>query len=223
VQRPLFENRSDAGRQLATKLNDYADRTVVVLAIPNGGLPVAVEVAHALNADCDVVISRKISMPLHPESGFGAIADDGTVFLNNDLVRSSGLDEHQIEFEANRVRAEVQRRSLLYKGTRPLVGVNGRAVIIVDDGLASGVTMMAAIGSVRQRHPREIVVAVPCASVQAKERVGKVADKVIVCVVANADVDFTVADYYRYWYDVKDADVIRKLDEWQTRRFHSIR
>ncbi len=84
MQRLLFENGSDAGRQLATKLSDYGDRQVVVLAIPNGGLPVAVEVAHTLNAHCDVVISRKIPMPLHPESGFGAISDDGTVFLNSD-------------------------------------------------------------------------------------------------------------------------------------------
>ncbi len=215
---PLFENRSDAGRQLAVKLSDYANQPVVVLAIPNGGIPVAVEVAHILNADFGVVISRKIPMQLYPESGFGAVADDGTVLLNNDLVRRTGLDAHQIELEVDRVRAEVKQRSLLYKGTRPLARVDGRTVIIVDDGLASGVTMMAAIGSVYQRHPMEIVVAVPCASMQAKEQVEKISVKVIVCVVANADTNFTVADYYCYWSDVKDSDVILALDEWQTRR-----
>lgn len=222
VQGPLFENRSDAGRQLAVELSNYADRSVVVMAIPNGGVPVAAEIAHSLNADLDVVISRRIPMPLYPESGFGAITDDGTMLLNDDLVKRTGLDKERIEREAKPVRAEVKRRSLLYRGNRPCLSLHGKIVIIVDDGLASGVTIMAAISSVRQRHPRWIVVAAPCASASAKEQVEKVADKVVVCVVGNPDTQFAVADYYRCWSDLKDSDVIRTLDEWQTRRFHTM-
>ena len=116
-----------------------------MLAIPNGGVPVALEVASALNADLDLVISRKIPMPLSPEAGFGAIADDGTIILNEEAVRRIGLSRQQIEHEASKVRAEIKQRSILYKGDRPLVRVSGRIVIIVDDGLASGITMMTAV------------------------------------------------------------------------------
>ncbi|MDD5038865.1 MAG: phosphoribosyltransferase family protein [Dehalococcoidales bacterium] len=221
VKKTLFENRSDAGRQLAAKLNDYAEQPVVVLAIPNGGVPVALEVARTLNADFDVVVARKIPMPLYPESGFGAITDDGSALLNIELVKRTGLNEHQIELEVDQVRAEVKRRILLYRGNRPLVSVHRKTVIIVDDGLASGATMMAAVDSVRQRQPGEIVVAVPCASMQAKEQVEKTSEKVITCVVANAHAGFAVADYYHYWSDVKDADVIRMLDEWQAHQLQS--
>ncbi|MBM2831722.1 MAG: phosphoribosyl transferase [Dehalococcoidia bacterium] len=217
--KPSFEDRADAGRQLAVKLSAYARLPVVVMAIPNGGVPVAAEIARALNADLDVVVSRRIPMPLHPESGFGAITDDGTMLLLDDLVRTTGLDKQQIESEAERVRAEVKRRSLLYKGNRLPVSLHRQTAIIVDDGLASGITMLAAVSSVRQRYPWEIVVAVPCASASAKEQVEKVAEKVIACVVGEPDAPFAVADHYVLWPDVKDAEVISTLDEWQKQRF----
>jgi putative phosphoribosyl transferase len=220
VRKPSFEDRCDAGRQLAAMLSAYARLPVVVMAIPNGGVPPAAEIARALNADLDVVISRRIPMPLHPQSGFGAITDDGTMLLNDDLVRTTGLDREQVDREAERVRAEVKRRSLLFKGSRPPVSLHRQTVIIVDDGLASGITMLAAISSVRRRNPWDIVVAVPCASASAKEQVEKVAEKFIACVVGEPDARFAVADHYVHWPDVKDADVIRTLDEWQTRRFH---
>lgn len=216
--KPSFEDRADAGRRLAAMLSAYARLPVVVMAIPNGGVPVAIEIAHSVDADLDVVISRRIPMPLHPESGFGAITDDGTMLLNDDLVRATRLDREQIEREAERVRAEVRRRSLLYKGKRLPVSLHRKTVIIVDDGLASGTTMLAAVRSVRQRNPWDIVVAVPCASASAKEQVEKVAEKFVACVVGESDAPFAVADHYAHWPEVKDADVTRTLDEWQQQR-----
>jgi len=212
----IFENRHDAGKQLATKLSMYSGKPVVVLAIPNGGVPVALEVASVLKADLDLVICRKIPLPLTPEAGFGACADDGTIILNEEIARRVGLSRQQIEYEASKVRAEIQRRSILYEGDRPLVTVSGKTVIIIDDGLASGITMRAAVESVRRRRPREIVVAVPCASALAVEQVERVADKVVVCAKGSMPI-FAVADFYRQWYDLTDDEVIRYLKQWRAR------
>ena len=189
---------------------------MVVLAIPNGGVPVALEVASALNADLDLVISRKIPMPLNPEAGFGAVADDGTIILNEEVVKRIGLSRQQIEYEASKVRAEIKQRSLLYRGDRPLVRVNGRTVIIIDDGLASGFTMMAAVESVRYRRPKEIVVAVPCASALAVKQLERVADKVVT-VTTGFMPRFAVADFYHHWYDLSDDEVIRYIRQWRMR------
>ena len=215
----IFENRSDAGRQLAAKLSEYNGQSVVVLAIPNGGVPVAVEVASALKADLDLVICRKIPLPLTPEAGFGACADDGTIVLNEEIAKRVGLSRQQIEYEASKVRAEIKRRCILYEGDRPLVTVSGRIVIIIDDGLASGITMRAAVESVRHRRPREIVAAVPCASALAVKQVEKVADKVVTCTTGFMP-RFAIADFYRYWYDLTDDEVIRYLKQWRARERH---
>ncbi|MFC1943507.1 phosphoribosyltransferase [Chloroflexota bacterium] len=215
-----FENRYDAGRQLADKLGGYKGQSEVVLAIPNGGVPIGLEVALALEADLDLVISRKIPLPLNPEAGFGAVADDGTVILNEEVVEKVGLSPHQINYQINRVRAEIRRRSLLYRKDRPPSAVNGKTVIITDDGLASGFTMMVAVESVRRRRPKEIVVAVPAASVAALAQLEKVADKVVTMVKGTMP-KFYIADFYRNWYDISDGEVTQCLKEWQMRHFRS--
>ena len=216
----IFENRHDAGRRLAAELSGYSGQLVVVLAIPNGGVPVALEVARALKADLDLIISRKISISLNPEGGIGVVADDGTVILNEEAVRRIGLNRQQIEYEASKVRADIKQRSLLYKGDRPPVRINGKTAIIIDDGLASGFTMMAAVESVRHRRPKEVVVAVPVASAMAVKRVEKVADKVVTCYTGFMP-KFYVSDFYRYWYDLSDDDVVRYLKEWRMQQFRS--
>lgn len=218
-EQALFENRYDAGRQLATQLGEYKERSVVALAIPNGGVPVALEVALALEVDLDLVISRKLPLPLNPEAGFGAVADDGTAILNEEMIESAGLSPHQINYQINQVRVEIRQRSLLYRKDRPLTVVSGKAAIIIDDGLASGFTMMAAVESLRRRQPKEIVVAVPAASTAALERVEKVADKVVT--LARGTTPFAVADFYQNWYDLSDNEVLQCLKEWQLRRFRS--
>jgi len=216
----MFENRHDAGRRLATELGGYSGQSVVVLAIPNGGVPIALEVARALKADLDLIVCRKIPMLLNPEGSLGAATDDGTVILNEEAVKRIGLRRQQLEQDISRIRADIKQRSLLYKGERPPVRVNGRTVIIIDDGLASGFTMMAAVESVRHRQPKEVVVAVPVASAMAVKNVEKVADKVVTCYTSFMP-KFYVSDFYRCWYDLSDDDVLRYLKEWQAQQFRS--
>jgi len=214
----IFENRYDAGRRLVEQLGEYRRQPVVVLAIPNGGVPIGLEVALALEADLDLVISRKIPLPLKPEAGFGAVTDDGTVMLNEEVVNEVGLNKLQISYQINRVRAEIRQRSLLYRQNKPPTVVSGRTVLIIDDGLASGYTMKAAITSVRRRQPKEIVAAVPVTSVAALERVQQDADKVVALATGSMP-KFFIADFYRYWYDLSDSEVLQCLKEWQMRRF----
>ncbi len=218
-EQAIFENRHDAGKQLAAELREYENQSVVVLAIPNGGVPVALGVAGAIEADFDLIICRKIPMPLNPEAGFGAIADDGTVILNEEIVKRIGLNRQQIEHEASKVRAEIKRRSILYKGNRPLVSLRSRTVIIIDDGVASGVTMMAAVASVRHRRPKQIVVAAPCAWALAVKQLERVADKVVTCTMGFMP-EFAVGDFYRHWYDLNDDEVIRYIRQWRSRYLH---
>lgn len=219
-EKPIFENRYDAGRQLAAKLGEYKGKPVVVLAIPNGGVPIGMEVALALEADFDLIVARKIPLPLNTEAGFGAIADDGTVILNEDLVRRAGLTQQQIDAQVNLVKIEIRRRRLLYRQDRPPALVSGKTLIITDDGLASGYTMLATVKSMRSRKPKEIIVAVPVSSASALEEVGKVADKVVTVAVGSLP-RFAVADFYRNWHDLSDEEVFRALDKWRQERFKS--
>jgi putative phosphoribosyl transferase len=216
--RPMFNNRYDAGRQLAVKLTEYRSSSTIVLAIPNGGVPVALEVAIALGANLDLIISRKIPLPLRPEAGFGAVSDDGTVILNQEIVDSLDLSPRQINYQVNKVKADIRQRSLLYHKDRPLPSVEGKTVIIVDDGLASGFTMMAAVESLRHRQPKRVVVAVPAASIAAVKRLEEVADKVVTCTVGFMP-KFYIADFYRNWYDLSDDEVMQCLKEWRVRYF----
>ncbi len=215
-QQPVFENRYDAGRQLAAKLTGYKSQSVVVLAIPNGGVLVALGVALALEADFNLIISRKIPLPLSPEGGFGAVTDDGTIILNEEVVKKTGLSQQQITYQVSQVRAGIRQRSLLYHKDRPPPVVSGKTVIIIDDGVASGFTMMAAVESVRHRRAREIVVAVPVASAMALKQLEKVADKVVTCTTGFMP-KFYVSDFYRYWYVLSDDEVVRYLNQWRMR------
>jgi putative phosphoribosyl transferase len=214
---PVFENRYDAGRKLAEKLTEYADKGAVVLGIPNGGVAVALGVALAIGADFDLVISRKIPLPLSPEGGFGSLTDDGTIILNEEAVREAGLTPQQINYQVSRVRANIKERSLLYHKDRPPLTVTGRTVIVVDDGLASGYTMRAAIESLRHRRPGEIIAAVPVGPEHVVNDMREVADKVVTYVIGTESV-FYISDYYRYWHDITDSEVLSCLKEWRMRR-----
>lgn len=213
----IFENRHDAGRQLAAELGEYSDQSVVVLAIPNGGVPVALEVASALKTELDLIICRKIPILVSPEGSLGAAADDGTVILNEEAVKRIGFSRQQLEYEINKVRAEIKQRSLLYKGDRLPVRATGKIVILIDDGLASGFTMMAAVESLRRRRPKEVVVAVPVASAMAVKQVEKVADRVVTCTTGFMP-KFYLSDFYHYWHDVSDDEVMRYLNKWRMRQ-----
>jgi putative phosphoribosyl transferase len=213
----FFENRYDAGRQLAKKLMEYAGKTTVVLGIPNGGVAVALQVALALNSEFGLVISRKIPLPMRPEGGFGSITDDGTTILDEDMIKKTGMTQKQIDLQINQVKSSIRQRSVLYHKDHPPLSVSGKTVIIVDDGLASGYTMRAAIESIRKRRPQKVIAAVPVAPDRAVKDVQRVADRVISCIVSNQSV-FYVADYYNHWYDITDSEVLSCLKEWQIRR-----
>jgi putative phosphoribosyl transferase len=217
-QRAIFINRNDAGKQLAAKMGEYKGNSAVVLAIPNGGVPVGLEVALALEADFDLIVVRKIPLPVNTEAGFGAVADDGTMILNEDLVKRENLTRSQIDYQVNKVRVEIRRRQLMYRPYRSPAVVVGKTLIIADDGLASGYTMLATISSMRSRHPKEIIAAVPVSSASALEQVEKTADRVIT-VEVGAQKRFAVADYYKNWHDLSDKEVFKALDQWNERRF----
>jgi putative phosphoribosyl transferase len=214
---PIFENRYDAGHKLAEKLYPYADKAVIVLGIPNGGAAVGLSVALELKAELDLIISRKIPLPLSPEGGFGSVTDDGTTILNEEIVAKAGLTRQQINFQVSKVRADIRQRSLLYHKDRRPLAIGGRTVIVVDDGLASGYTMRAAIASLRQRKPEKIVAAVPVGPEHVISEIRRIADSVVACAVGSEKV-FYLSDYYRYWHDITDAEVLHCLKEWRMRR-----
>lgn len=177
-----FADRSAAGRELAERLSRYAGRDdVVVLGLPRGGVPVAYEVARALGAPLDVFVVRKLGVPGHEELAMGAIASGGVQVLNDEVVAAVGAEPSEIEAVAERERREVERREHAYRGGRDPLDVEGRTAIVVDDGLATGATMRAAIKALRQRNAATIVAAVPTASRETCAEIGAIVDE-IVCV-----------------------------------------
>jgi predicted phosphoribosyltransferase len=178
VKTGLFRDRREAGRLLAAKLTNYANRLdTIVLALPRGGVPVAYEVA--LDVPLDVFVVRKLGVPGYEELAMGAVATGSVRVLNDQLVTRLGIPEHVIEAVAAREQQELARRERLYRGGRPPPDVRGRAVILVDDGLATGATMHAAIHALRQQQPARIVVAVPTASPETCEEMRAEVDDVI--------------------------------------------
>src|SRR5262245_5191932 len=174
----IFSNRTEAGRYLASKLMEFAGRPyVIVLALPRGGVPVAYEVARALRAPLDVFLVRKLSLPGRPELAMGAIASGGVRVLNEEVVRGLRLPKEVINAVSADEQKELERRERLYRGVRPLPEVRGRTVILLDDGLATGSTMRAAVEALRQQHPAQIVVAVPIGAPETCEDFEKEADK----------------------------------------------
>jgi predicted phosphoribosyltransferase len=176
----LFRNRTEAGRQLAQKLTRYADRPdVIVLALPRGGVPVAYEVARALHAPLDVFLVRKLGLPGHEELAMGAIATGGVRVLNEDVVRTLQVPDEVIDQVAEKEQEELERRQRDYRDDRPLPDVRGKTVILVDDGLATGSTMRAAVAALRRLGPARIVVAVPIGAVGTCEDLRDVADEAV--------------------------------------------
>lgn len=166
----LFRDRRDAGQKLAQELRAYANRSdVLVLALPRGGVPVAFEVAKALNAPLDIFLVRKLGVPGHEELAMGAIASGGVRVLNDTVVDALNIPDRLIDAVAERERQELERRERAYRGDRPKPEVQGKTVILVDDGLATGASMRAAVEGLRTRDPASIVIAVPTAAPETCE------------------------------------------------------
>jgi predicted phosphoribosyltransferase len=165
MPRQSFKNRREAGRKLADKLEHYADQdNAIVLGLPRGGVPVAYEVALTLNQPLDIYTVRKLGVPGHEEMAMGAIASGGTRVLNNEIVDKLNISDDDIQRVESSEREELARRENLYRGDRPPLHLEGRTVLLVDDGLATGATMRAAVQAVATRNPAAIVVAVPTAA-----------------------------------------------------------
>jgi predicted phosphoribosyltransferase len=176
----LFRDRTEAGRLLAARLEKYAGKPdVMVLALPRGGVPVAFEVARALHAPMDVFIVRKLGVPGHEELAMGAVASGGVRVLNDHVVAGLGIPEYVIDAVVKWETEELKRRERLYRGNRPPADVRGKTVILVDDGLATGSTMLAAVQALRQQGPARIVVAVPVASPDTCELMKAYVDEIV--------------------------------------------
>src|SRR5215213_3201703 len=166
---PPFEDRRDAGRRLAGKLFRFKDERTVIFALPRGGVPVGYEISRSLEAPLDVIISRKLGAPGQPEFGIGAVAAGGVRVLNQDVVRRLGIPDDYIEQITAQETAEVGRRLRYFRGQRPEPEVGGRTAIVVDDGLATGVTARAAVQALRLRGPRRLILAAPVCAAQTAE------------------------------------------------------
>lgn len=176
----LYEDRADSGRQLAQALIAYHGRSdVVILGLPRGGIPVAFEVAKELNAPLDVFIVRKLGVPGHQELAMGAIASGGVRVLNKEVVRELGLSEKDIEKVAERERQELKHREITYRGQRPGVNLQGKIAVLIDDGIATGASMRAAVKGLRQHDPAKIIVAVPTAPAETCQAFENLADEVV--------------------------------------------
>ncbi|BBP98755.1 phosphoribosyltransferase [Burkholderia sp. SFA1] len=206
-----FENRREAGRELARLLNEYANRDdVTVLALPRGGVPVAYEVARALGARLDVLVVRKLGVPVQPELAMGAIASGDAFFLDERIVDYAGVDKHDLERVIARERAELERREKLYRGDAPPLDMKGRIAIVVDDGMATGATMKAAAMSLRHAHPSKIVAALPVAPLDSEARIEDIVDD-FVCVM-RPERYFGVGQFYVDFDQTSDDEVRELLD-----------
>lgn len=203
----VFENRTDAGRQLAATLSTLETiAEPVIYAIPAGGVPPGLEVARALKAPLRMAVVRKVQIPWNPEAGFGAVTWNGQVFLNRPLMDALDLSEAEVNAAVAKARKNVEERIEKFAGGREEPGIEGQDAILIDDGLATGYTMLAAIEAARAGSPRQVVVAVPTGSLSAVNFIARQADLVI-CLNVRTSRTFAVAQAYERWHDVTDQEV----------------
>ena len=211
-----FINRSDAGRRLAHALAKYKGQRPVVLALPRGGVPVAAEVATALQAPLDLILVRKIGVPIQPELAMGAVVDGGSplVVRNDDVIRGAGIEELEFQAACESELTEIERRRQLYFGDRERVDIAGRTAIVVDDGIATGATTRAALRATRQRDPDTLVLAVPVAPTDCLVALRQEADDVV-CLEEH-EVFGAIGLYYSDFLQISDEEVIETLRHFST-------
>jgi len=210
----VFKDRRDAGRLLGEMLAEYQDAGALVLALPSGGVPVGVEVAKALNAALDLLIVRKIQIPDNPEAGFGAISPDGAPIINEGFLAHLSLSDKAVEAQINKAMESVKQRNSLFRKSMPYTSFKGKTVIVVDDGLASGYTMLAAVRFVKRDQPQKVIVAVPTSSGRAIDFILPEVDELF-CANIRSGSFFAVAEAYRNWYDLTDEEILEYI------RYHS--
>ncbi len=203
----VFEDRADAGKALARELAVYRNSDGIVLAIPSGGVPVAVEISSALHLPLDLIIVRKLQVPQNPEAGFGAMGPDGEVILNEELMEQLRLTEDEVDRQREKAAEIIERRNRLFREGKPFPPVKDRAVIVVDDGLASGYTMLSAVRFLRRLAPKILISAVPTGSRRTVDALLPEVDELF-CLNVRSGPFFAVAEAYRKWYDLGDEEVL---------------
>ena len=206
----VFRDRIHAGEALAGMLEKYRNSNALVLAIPAGGVPVAAAIAARLGLALDVIPASKVLYPWTTESGFGAVAFDGTEWLNEECIRRCGLEAEVIRVATEQARDKVRRRIVKFRGERPLPRLQGRDALLVDDGIAAGSTMRAAILALEKAGAGKIIIAIPTAHASALFPLAQMADA-IYCANVRSGVSFAVADAYRRWTDVSEDEVMAIL------------
>jgi putative phosphoribosyl transferase len=206
----LFEDRGDAGDALARWIHPHPDPDAVVFALPRGGIPVGRPLADALGCELLPALVRKLPIPSDPEMGFGAVAIDGAVRLNQAVVDAFGISQRTVDDVIEETRAEVERRSAAYPGGWPLPRLAGRSLWLVDDGLATGLSMLAAADMLQSGLPATLSIAVPCSPSDSLMRVSRASDAVW-CMAAQEARPFAVASFYRDFHDLDDAEVREAL------------
>ena len=206
-----FRNRADAGRRLAAALAGYKNERPVVLALPRGGVPVAAEIAAALNAPLDLVLVRKLGVPVQPELAMGAVVDGSSPIIvrNEDVIRLTGVSEEEVQAVCAEELAEIERRRQRYLGTRARVDPAGRVAIVVDDGIATGATTRAALRALRLRGPKKLILAVPVAPTETLAAMREEADEVV-CLEDYADFG-AIGFFYSDFRQTSDSEVIASL------------
>lgn len=212
-----FVNRRDAGRKLAAALSRYASQSPVVLALPRGGVPVAGEVAAALQAPLDLILVRKIGVPMQPELAMGAVVDGATPLIvrNDDVIRLAGISDEEFSAVRDRELLEIERRRRLYLGGLARPSIAGRLAIVVDDGVATGATTRAALRATRLRNPKLLVLAVPVAPTPTLQELQEEADEVI-CLEQH-DPFGAIGMYYADFRQVPDSEVVNWLQRFESR------
>lgn len=210
----MFKDRKDAGEKLARVLREYRGKNAIVLALPRGGVVLGYEVAKALKLPLDIIAVRKIGHPVSPEYAIGAVDDEGTVLLDDDAT--AGIDRRALQAEIAREQKEAQRRSALYRGGKKPLQMENRTVILIDDGIATGLTMRLAVRNVRSQHPKKIVVAAPVASIESQGALKREGVDEIVILDPPEDFLGAVGAHYARFEQVGDDEVIHLLAGMQT-------
>ena len=205
----LFADRVDAGIRLVSALRNLVDENAIVLAIPRGGVVVGYEVSHRLGIPLDIIIPRKVGAPDNPELAIGAVTEDGTIILNKKLIDYLRVSNNYLEEESSRQRLEIKRRLKLYRGDAPYPTLNDRCVIIVDDGVATGSTIMAALASLRKRKAKQVVIAVPVGPADTIRELEDKADRVV-CLFIPEEF-YAIGQFYKNFDQTTDEEVIKLL------------
>lgn len=206
----VFKDREHAGKLLAEKVKKYLGEKVLVLTIPSGGVPIGYMISEELEASLDLVVSRKIPLPYTKEAGFGAVTWNDIVVLNKPLISQLGLTEREVKESTSKVKKEVESRTRRLRGETPLPDPKGKTIILADDGLASGYSMLAAVKFVKRHKPRRLIVAVPTAPMRSIELLLPLVE-VVECLNVRDSFYFAVADAYVEWYDLTEKEVMEYL------------